>query len=161
MPDSIVPYTTVIGPRNKRSLVLKNKGWRLIYSPGTNRSIKDLEGWKYCLDNGAWTAYTSGKPWDETKFVRLVDKLGNKADFIVAPDIVGGGLKSLKLSESWLPRLPGLRLIAVQDGIKPLDIEGMLGSEVGLFLGGTTKWKLKTMYTWGELAKKKVLVSCC
>ena len=114
--------------------------------------MKDLEGFRYALDNGAWSAFKSCKPWDERAFARLVERLGGKADFVIAPDIVGGGIASLHLSEAWLPRLPGLRLLAVQDGMAPADVQALLGEDVGLFLGGTTPWKIETMALWGDLA---------
>lgn len=135
----------------KRNLAaLRAAGWGLLVTPAVPRT----EGFeRYCLDNGAWSAFCQGTAWDAGAFSALVDAVG-PGDFIVAPDIVAGGLASLALTESWLPRLPGLRLVAVQDGIMPSDVRPLLGPTVGIFVGGSTEWKLSTMPTWGRLAKE-------
>ena len=75
--------------------------------------------------------------------------------FAVLPDIVGGGPSSLLTSWKWLPKLPiGMTyLLAVQDGMRPLDVEKYL-PRFGLFLGGSTEWKLSTLPTWGRLCKE-------
>ena len=41
-------------------------------------------------------------------------------------------------------------LIAVQDGMKPADLAPIVGPSVGIFLGGSTEWKLETMRMWGD-----------
>lgn len=41
-------------------------------------------------------------------------------------------------------------LIAVQDGMEPADLQPHVGSKVGVFLGGSTEWKLATAETWGR-----------
>lgn len=111
----------------------------------------------YALDNGAWTAHQRGEPFDVAAFEKALGLLGDGADWVVAPDIVGGGVRSLRLSESWLPRLEWCRrtLIAVQDGIAPRDISPLLGSRVGIFVGGTTEWKIATMRRWGSLSRER------
>lgn len=65
-------------------------------------------------------------------------------------------MRSLELSESWLPRLIDARLvlIPVQDGLTASDVRPLLGNRVGIFLGGSTEWKLATMREWGELARE-------
>lgn len=112
------------------------------------------EGFPYALDNGAWTAFQQGTPFDEGAFLGLLDALGDGADWIVLPDIVAGGLASLDYSLSWLDRVPGHRLLAVQDGMTAADVRSLLGPAVGLFVGGSTEWKLSTMRQWGALARE-------
>ena len=111
---------------------------------------------KWCIDNGAWTAHTQGKPFNESNFLRCMDKLGDGAQFTVVPDIVAGGLESLAYSLDWLPRLEGvgLLLLAVQDGMTPDDIRPHLTDDLGIFVGGTTEWKLGTLHQWGKLARE-------
>lgn len=97
-----------------------------------------------------------GIPFDAPAFERLVERYGSLSDFVVVPDIVGAGRKSLDFSVSWLPKLRGLRrlLLPVQDGM-PVELVGDVlrqYRDLGLFLGGTTDWKLQTMYSWGMLA---------
>lgn len=131
--------------------MLREAGWRLIVSA---RGVLRTEGFPYALDNGAWTAHQRGEPFDEGAFGRAVDLLGEGADWTVLPDIVAGGLHSLEVSLSWLDRVPGERLIAVQDGMGPEHVLPYLGPSVGIFLGGSTEWKLATMRRWGELARE-------
>jgi hypothetical protein len=35
----------------------------------------------YALDNGAWSDFQAGRPFDEEGFERVLEKLGNGADF--------------------------------------------------------------------------------
>ena len=74
-------------------------------------------------------------------------------DWLVLPDIVAGGHRSLALSVRYLNRCAActpLVLLAVQDGIEPDDVSSLVGSRVGIFLGGSTAWKLARMADWGE-----------
>lgn len=91
-------------------------------------------------------------------FERAVALIGAASDFIVAPDIVAGGMPSLALSVSWLPRLLNVArvvLIAVQDGMMPDDVAPHLSERVGIFVGGTSEWKESTMAIWGILARAR------
>ena len=115
------------------------------------------EGFPYALDNGAWTAHCKSAAWDRAAFERAMDKLGDGADFVVLPDIVAGGLESLYHSLEWLDRLRdynGLFLLAVQDGMRVEHIEPFVGKRVGVFVGGTTDWKLDSLPSWARLAHK-------
>ena len=114
------------------------------------------DGMRYGIDNGAWGAYKQQSRFDGEAFTRLVDKHGAAADFIVIPDIVAGGMDSLRFSVSWLPYLRGRTLLLpVQDGMDTRAVIEVLhgNPHVGLFLGGSTEWKLRTMYQWGEMAQ--------
>ena len=134
---------------------LRAHNWRLLVSAtGVHRT----EGFPYAVDNGAWTAFNQKRPFDEALFTKVLKNLGRGADWVVVPDIVEGGLKSLEFSLGWLPRVASesrRQLIAVQDGMSTADVEGLLSPVVGLFVGGSTAWKLGTMRAWGELAVKR------
>lgn len=140
----------------KRNLAaLRGAGWRLLVSAG---GPLRHEGFAYGLDNGAWTAYSAGRPFDERLFVVALRKMGRDADWTVIPDIVQGGLASLDLSLRWMRRVldeTERGLIAVQDGMAPADVTGFLGPRVGLFVGGSTAWKLETLATWCALARER------
>jgi len=100
----------------------------------------------------------------------LLAKCGSRADFVVVPDIVGGGQASLDLSRSWLDELLATVicpvLIPVQEGMTPADFDGVgLGARVGLFVGGAPgnedtryegepEWKELTLPVWGDLARE-------
>jgi hypothetical protein len=146
----VIGYASRTGTRRNLA-ALRAAGWRLMVTPATLRT----EGMRYALDNGAWSAAQQGTPWDADRFLRAVRELGPGADFIVVPDVVGDGPASLARSRVWYPFLLGrarLLLVAVQDGMKPADVRPMLGASVGLFVGGTTAWKLRTLGVWGQLA---------
>jgi hypothetical protein len=115
------------------------------------------EGFAYALDNGAWTAYQKKQPFNAKLFMDAVKKLGANADFIVVPDVVAGGLGSLRFSQSWIERLVPLKrplLLPVQDGMEVKDVRPYCQAGHGIFVGGTTKWKEATMYAWGCLARE-------
>ena len=133
---------------------MRSSGWRVLLSPAT--SLKHY-GIRYALDNGAWSAFIAGVPFQVEPFEQAVSKIGAGADFVVAPDIVAGGMTSLAMSLDWLPRLLAVApvvLIAVQDGMTPADIAPHLSDRVGIFVGGTTEWKEETMAVWGALARR-------
>ena len=133
--------------------------WRLMVSA---RGVLRHEGFRYALDNGAWTAFQNGEAFDVAAFERALRLLGPGADFIVLPDIVMGGLASLALTRLWLKRLrhrKALRgvtlLVAVQNGMEPRHVRRLLGPKVGVFVGGDTDWKEATMAMWAELAHSR------
>jgi hypothetical protein len=148
----VIAYASRTGTRRNLA-ALRDAGWRILVSA---RGVLRNEGFRYALDNGAWTAFTQREPFDVGAFEKALDLMGAEADWVASPDIVGGGMRSLELSESWLPRLMDARLvlIPVQDGLTASDVRPLLGNRVGIFLGGSTEWKLATMREWGELARE-------
>ena len=143
---------------NKRNLAaLRGAGWRLMISRA--RPDGKPEGMLYALDNGAWSDFRANRDFDDDGFRTLVDRLGGSADFIIAPDIVAGGIRSLRLSLVWLASLlvrTRLVLVPVQDGMGPADlVDVVLPGHVGIFLGGSTEWKLATMRQWGEFCVER------
>lgn len=145
----MIAYASRTGTRRNLA-ALRRAGWRLMVSA---RGVLRTEGFRYAIDNGAWTSFKRGEPWDQGAFKRVVDLLGDGADFVVLPDIVAGGRDSLQLSLSWMERLRRFRtLIPVQDGITPRDIGDHVSTTRGIFLGGSTDWKLATMAEWGRCA---------
>lgn len=150
----LVGYASRTG--TKRNIAaLRSAGWRLLLSA---KGCLRTEGMPYALDNGAWTAFQQGSAFDEGAFLRAIDKVGERADWIVIPDIVAGGLRSLEFSLSWLDDLKGLPvrlLLAVQDGMEPDDVREYLSPAVGIFIGGSTEWKERTATQWGQLARRR------
>lgn len=154
MPPPMISYASRTGTRRNLE-ALRQANWRLLVSAtGALRT----EGMRYALDNGAWTAFQQGRQLDEKAFGRAVDRLGENADWIVLPDIVAGGLESLELSLRWLERLKGIPtklLPAVQNGMELDDVREYLSPAVGIFVGGDTEWKLATVNSWGQLARRR------
>lgn len=152
----MIAYAAQTG--NKRTTrMLLAAGWGVMISPASRG--KPVEGMRYAIDNGAWSAFVKGTKWDAGAFLKLMEAAASDADFAVVPDIVGGGLSSLERSAQWIPRLRGScrLLLPVQDGMTQADVEPLLRGGVGIFLGGTTQWKLDTMIAWGSLAASKGL----
>lgn len=152
--EVIVAYASRTG--TKRNLdALRDHGWRLLVSAA---GVHRTEGFPYALDNGAWTAFMQKKPIDLDLFVEVLTKLGADADWVALPDVVMGGQASFDLSLEWLPRVLAASpraLLPVQPGFTIEQVGDVLGPDVGVFVGGDTKWKLDTMATWSELAASK------
>lgn len=161
----MIAYASRTGTRRNLA-ALRAAGWRLMVSA---RGVLRHEGFAYALDNGAWTAFNEFQQGKRatpapclSSFITAVDQLGAGADFIIVPDIVLGGDRSLALSRAWLRRLrrrPDLRgvtlLLAVQNGMTAQHVDRWLGPDVGVFVGGDTEWKLATMASWARLAHSR------
>jgi hypothetical protein len=136
-------YASRTGTRRNLA-ALRRAGWGLLLS---RTGVWRTEGFSdYVLDNGAWTDFQRGQEFDAVSFSRLLSEFGDGAQWVVAPDIVAGGLRSLDLSVKWLPTCSSACrrvLIAVQDGMTPDDLSSLVSETVGVFVGGTTDWKLR------------------
>lgn len=144
----MIAYASRTGTRRNLA-ALRAAGWRLLVSA---RGVLRHEGFRYALDNGAWTAFQQGEPFDVRAFERAVELLGSGADWIVVPDKVADREASLRMADEWLPRLRGVAplLFAVQDGMTSADVP----DGCGVFLGGSTEWKLATMEAWGQWCRR-------
>tara|TARA_R110002060_G_scaffold60966_1_gene70556 strand:- start:1089 stop:1688 length:600 start_codon:yes stop_codon:yes gene_type:complete len=125
-------------------------------APAFAWSRSQIPPMSYAIDNGAWSAYTADRDWDPAPFIKTLIEHGSESDFVVVPDIVAGGAASLDRSLEWLDRVlehAPTALIAVQDGMKPSDIEHLLSSRIGVFVGGSTEWKIATLNEWARAAR--------
>ena len=156
------PFASWTGSK-KTLRSLQAHQWRLLMSPETLKRCKgqsrpfwaDGSEAPYALDNGAWSAHQQNKPFDFAAFEWAFDRIGAKADWVVVPDVVGNAKATLAMAADWFERIEhGQKLIAVQDSMQPADIEPYMQQGAGIFVGGTTDWKLKSLPVWGELAKK-------
>lgn len=150
----MISYASRTGTRRNLD-ALRASGWRLLVSAA---GVLRHEGFPYALDNGAWSAYTQGRPFDEAAFNRALRLMGARADWTVIPDIVAGGAASLDLSLRWMRQVldeSPRGMIAVQDGMTPGDVASFIGPRVGVFVGGSTTWKLENMAAWAALARSK------
>ncbi len=158
----------VVRPTNARSVeACKEHGFGVLLSPLSNREgrlvdmsghMHPIPGLPYVLDNGAWPCREVGVPWKPAPMLRLLERLGAGAEWVVLPDIVAGGEASLAHSLSFLadhPReLAGLKLaLAVQDGMTIESVRtALLENPVDLiFVGGSTEWKWRTAHVWAAL----------
>lgn len=107
------------------------------------------------LDNGAWSNWKKGYPVMKSIFMSTFEKCYKKGlslDFVVTPDIVCGGMKSLDYSMEWvngeLKGCPRLALV-VQDGMIPKTVDHTyLANFTHLFVGGSVAWKWETAADW-------------
>jgi hypothetical protein len=143
----------------KRNLAAHRRhGWGLLVSrAGEWRT----EGFPWAADNGAWSDYQAHRDFDEDgyeRFLGWVEAQTPLPDWIVLPDVVAGGLASLALSTRYLNRclaIAPMVLVAVQDGMEPDDLAPIVSSRVGVFLGGSTAWKLARMADWGAFCAER------
>lgn len=112
----------------------------------------------FAVDCGTFGPWRRGEEWQEGPFLQVLSNAhrdGMTPDWVVAPDIIGGGVASLRLSLKWQPALSKWRvLLAVQDGMHGRQVAKVLHLFAGLFVGGTLDWKIKTSREWVKLAHR-------
>ena len=156
-----MPYASWTRTRSTLA-AMRRRGWRILATPETLKGSRGKRApyWPadgapapYALDNGAWGVFKRGAEFDDDVFLWAVDRLGEGADWVVLPDVVADREATLERAEQWFPRLEGLRLLlAVQDGMTADDVLPWLSRGVGIFVGGSTEWKLSTIRQWAPLA---------
>lgn len=153
----MIAYASRTGIRRNLA-ALRAADWRLMVSA---KGVLRTEGFRYALDNGAWWSFQNGQDFDEEAFALAYGLLGRGADFVVLPDIIGGGEASLAFSLAYKAQLerpscwrPPMFMLAVQDGMTPSMVRPHVGPACGIFVGGTTDWKVRTLPTWGSLARE-------
>lgn len=112
----------------------------------------------YILDNGAWVAYTNGRKWDANGFVKLLEWATTNVtppEWVVAPDVVSDAAGTYRRSEEWIDRIPFPTYQPVQDGMdidQAIDFASETGS-IGIFVGGSSRWKRRTARHWVDAAR--------
>ena len=90
------------------------------------------------IENGGF------KRFEEKAYLALLDREAKRQDkvrWITVPDVVGSARRTLECFDYWYPRLCDWPLAFVcQDGQEDLPIPW--NEIVGVFIGGTTSWKL-------------------
>ena len=147
-------YTGSPGGSQKKMAHMKRLGLGIMLSSEATKSYSDFS---CALDNGAFESWRRGYPWSESRFMTMLEKswsAGLSLDFIVLPDIVMGGRKSLDRSTMWIDRLiPGRLALAVQNGIEPHHIDVSVIRQIAyIFVGGSLEWKWQTAKQWVEFA---------
>jgi len=131
--------------------ILKREGWGRMY---IRREPTPYKGEKWGFDNGVYSHFLKGEPFDDDKYLFRLDRAYRVGTpyLSVAPDIVGGGEKSLELSMKWMDKLPAWPwYLAVQDGMTEAMVRPVLNRFDGLFLGGSNGFKA-TAYHWRVFA---------
>ncbi len=150
----MIGYASSTGSRRNLD-ALSAAGWRLLFTPETYRPGVSRR-FRFAVNNGAWGAFQKKQAFDDSAFKTLIERCGAQADFVIIPDIVAGGVQSFEFSLSWMSYLKPLRLLLlpVQDGMTAELVAPFLRAHpnTGIFLGGSTEWKLREMYAWGMVA---------
>lgn len=109
----------------------------------------------WAFDNGAFRDWRRGKPFASDLFRRSLERLSDMPEppaFVVAPDVVAGGVQSLGCSLHWLPTLrkhtDAPVYLAVQDGMLEGDASCVIDEFQGVFVGGSPAWKIETGAAW-------------
>tara|TARA_Y100000004_G_scaffold59939_2_gene66839 strand:+ start:4912 stop:5727 length:816 start_codon:yes stop_codon:yes gene_type:complete len=142
----IVPYSAAT--TNKLALDhLKRYPWRWMLSPFRPNEKVCLEyGEGHAIDNGAFVYGKNHLEFNPDPFMKDVDKYGETADFVVIPDVLYDAQATLDQAEKWIERLDGLRLMIVaQDGMTEEDLSAFCARDIGVFIGGTTEFKLNSI----------------
>lgn len=127
--------------------------------PGRLGWLISPDGWRrppswmpYALDNGAFGAWVNNRPWDEGKFLDLLENARShfRPMWVVVPDVVADREATLALWPEWSARIreiiPHVPLaFAVQDSMTPEDVPN--GADL-VFVGGSTEWKWRTVREW-------------
>lgn len=152
-------YTAITGDPRKIELI-KEYGLGIMISSHPRVSLgKHLKNIPCALDNGAFSAWQHGYPFDEYAFLKTMSgcfRLGLELDFITCPDIVANGTESLKFSREWRKRLNCQNLaLVVQDGMDPYAVvNDNYYRFKTIFIGGTPEWKWHTAPDWICWARK-------
>jgi hypothetical protein len=158
---------------------MREHWWRILVSA---EGVHRTEGLPHAIDNGVYAVASKiagerfGKPfkectsadlaalakevaetWNDSRFTAVCELLGHGAVWIVLPDIPAGGAASLERSLAWLEYVHTFApaLLAVQDGMEVSDVLGYLGPDVGVFVGGSTEWKMATIPQWCEAGRER------
>lgn len=151
-------YSSRTGTRRNLAALRRNQ-WGLLVSRAGVWRREGFDDW--VGDNGAWADFQAGREFNEYEYERFLDWVVGQSvppKWLVLPDIVAGGPLSLALSVRYLNRclsIADLVLIAVQDGMTTDDLETLVNSRVGIFLGGSTEWKIENMRKWGDFCHEK------
>jgi hypothetical protein len=118
------------------------------------------DGWKaqervpYVLDNGRFVLLgDASAKWDEIKWRKMLDAAQDhyaQPQWVAVPDMPGNSEETRRLWDHWHYHLtrdyPEWRFAyVVQDGATPETVPE--NADV-VFIGGTTRWKRKTLWGW-------------
>lgn len=128
-----------------------NLGWML--QPADR--MRPAPGIRFAIDNGCFRRFDE-PAW--RKMIHRIAATGLAPDFSVAPDILAGGPRSAELSYRYRRELDahGWRVyLVLQDGMSPDFIRSVYRDWDGLFVGGTTAFKIKVIREIADLDCQK------
>lgn len=129
-------------------------GW--LVGPSAMSKTKLRPWMPFALDNDAFSAWTSGKPWDEVAWLGMLQRVrlsGFHPRWVLVPDVVADRSATLDKWKHYAPmaaRFGWPLAMAVQDGMTPDD----LPEECIVFVGGTTEWKWRSLPMWAQTGRR-------
>jgi hypothetical protein len=133
-----------------------------VYESGGATAAPHGYGW--FLDCGAFADFKAGRAFNGVRWARDLRYVAYRVeagqlqapDFVVVPDIVGGGAASLACSLEELQYMPAelpVRYLVVQEGMSLAGVVEVLPHFGGIFVGGAEmSWKLGAAPEWIALA---------
>lgn len=107
----------------------------------------------YALDNDAFSAWTSGKPWSESAWLDMLQwsrMVQWRPLWALVPDVVANREATLERWEQYsglVEKAGFCKAFAVQDGMSALDVPK--NADV-VFVGGTNRFKWGTVKMWSD-----------
>lgn len=155
-------YTGMCSGKKKLEKIDKYNLGFMISSTPNRLPCDECKGRRCALDNGAYSCWVKGYPFMESYFWRAMEKcyaMSIKLDFIVIPDIVGGGVESFKFSLTWMDRLRGGSLALVIQAGTPISlVESHMPLPITtIFIGGSHLWDWEDIAEWQKWSKAKEL----
>jgi hypothetical protein len=156
-------------PTGKKVAEVRELGFGAVITPYQLRKPYPYKFHYYFVDNGAYKLYLEGKEFNGDDYLRCLEKVAESfypqlPDFIVLPDVVAGGERSLELSASWSDRLRRLypdfpQALVVQDGMKPEQVDAFVKTyfPAVIFVGGSDNWKELTGEFWVKFSHERGL----
>lgn len=105
----------------------------------------------FCLDNDAFTAWRDKKPWSESAWIEMLERIKLKRRtplWATVPDIVANREATLANWPRYAPLVSKLgwpKAFCVQDGMTPDDVPS--DADV-VFVGGSDAWKFPNLSMW-------------
>ena len=101
---------------------------------------KYMDGFPVAADNSAYS------DWNESRFMRMLDKIeGKNIKWVAAPDVVGDAVKTMDLFYRWHNEIKVKRRLPIayvlQDGQEKIGLPHT-GLYDAVFVGGSTDFKL-------------------
>ena len=132
-------------------------GWLL--GPVSFKTTKLRPFVKIAFDNDAFGAWQNKEEWDEKAWLEMIEGIRRQKlqpEWILVPDVVGDKDATLRNFFAYRYHLNGFKTaFAVQDGMVPQDVPA--SSVDCIFLGGTLKWKWRTLTMWRNAFPDKIL----
>ena len=161
---AIIGYSSICTNKTNKAIMARYPKWRWMLSTRSPLGFKTMKqsydlSAGYAVDNGAYSDFLHGRPFRTKRFLKLLELFGKDADWVVIPDVVLSKSLTLDAAREWVPRLPYRKLFVVQDGMRERDIRPFADDIQGVFIGGSTEWKLSTLPYWCDWASESEKIS--